>query len=73
MCIIMILDLCLSGLYCWIFDSPTFCEQAARYDDIDDLMSIAAAGVSLDSKDSEGRTGYCRSSSYFLALINDTI
>ncbi|KAL1540148.1 GA-binding protein subunit beta-2-like [Salvia divinorum] len=30
--------------------------EAARYDDIDDLMSIASAGVSLDSKDSEGRT-----------------
>lgn len=33
-------------------------EQAARYDDIDDVRTIAAAGVSLDSKDSEGRTGY---------------
>ncbi|KAK6121554.1 hypothetical protein DH2020_044702 [Rehmannia glutinosa] len=30
--------------------------EAARYDDIDDLMSIASVGVSLDSKDSEGRT-----------------
>lgn len=46
--------------YCWIFDSPKFYEQAARYDDMDDLMSIASAGVSLDSRDSEGRTGcYC--------------
>ncbi|KAG6400457.1 hypothetical protein SASPL_137289 [Salvia splendens] len=32
--------------------------EAARYDDIDDLMSIASSGVSLDSKDSEGRTGF---------------
>ncbi|KAG6402698.1 hypothetical protein SASPL_134902 [Salvia splendens] len=32
--------------------------EAARYDDMDDLMSIASAGVSLDSKDSEGRTGF---------------
>ncbi|KAL8489981.1 hypothetical protein ACS0TY_025761 [Phlomoides rotata] len=31
-------------------------EQTARYDDIDDLMSIASTGVALDSKDSEGRT-----------------
>ncbi|KAL8541227.1 hypothetical protein ACS0TY_002469 [Phlomoides rotata] len=30
--------------------------EAARYDDIDDLMSIASTGVALDSKDSEGRT-----------------
>lgn len=41
-----------------MFDSPRFHEQAARYDDIDDLKSIASSGVSLDSKDSEGRTGY---------------
>ena len=32
-------------------------KQAARYDDIDDLISLASAGVSLDSKDSQGRTG----------------
>ncbi|KAL6565928.1 hypothetical protein OROHE_004983 [Orobanche hederae] len=30
--------------------------QAARYGDIDDVKSIASAGVSLDSKNSEGRT-----------------
>ncbi|XP_073040870.1 uncharacterized protein [Primulina eburnea] len=30
--------------------------EAARYDDIDDLMSIASQGVSLNLKDSEGRT-----------------
>ncbi|KAL2456208.1 GA-binding protein subunit beta-2 like [Abeliophyllum distichum] len=29
---------------------------AARYDDIDDVISIASAGVSLDSKDPQGRT-----------------
>lgn len=33
------------------------CQQAARYDDLDDLVSIASTGVSLDAKDSEGRTG----------------
>jgi hypothetical protein len=32
--------------------------QAARYDDLDDVVSLAAAGVPLDSKDSLGRTGY---------------
>ncbi|XP_022897064.1 integrin-linked protein kinase 1-like [Olea europaea var. sylvestris] len=30
--------------------------EAARYDDIDDVKSIASAGLSLDSKDSQGRT-----------------
>ncbi|KAF8396250.1 hypothetical protein HHK36_017865 [Tetracentron sinense] len=30
--------------------------EAARYDDIDDIISLASAGVSLDSKDSQGRT-----------------
>ncbi|CDP07971.1 unnamed protein product [Coffea canephora] len=30
--------------------------EAARYDDIDDLRSLASAGTSLDSKDSHGRT-----------------
>ncbi|CAN4090412.1 unnamed protein product [Withania somnifera] len=30
--------------------------EAARYDDLDDVMSLASYGVSLDSKDSEGRT-----------------
>ncbi|KAG5608574.1 hypothetical protein H5410_019855 [Solanum commersonii] len=30
--------------------------EAARYDDLDDVMSLASSGVSLDSKDSEGRT-----------------
>ncbi|RVX20071.1 hypothetical protein CK203_004507 [Vitis vinifera] len=34
------------------------CRKAARYDDIDDVKIIASAGVSLDSKDSQGRTGY---------------
>lgn len=50
------------------------CKQAARYDDIDDLVSIASTGVSLNSKDSEGRTG-CYSHmlkllSYVLSFIN---
>ncbi|KAL6557209.1 hypothetical protein OROMI_017559 [Orobanche minor] len=31
-------------------------QYAARYGDIDDVKSIASAGVSLDSKNSEGRT-----------------
>ncbi|KAG8363335.1 hypothetical protein BUALT_Bualt19G0011700 [Buddleja alternifolia] len=30
--------------------------EAARYDDMDDLISIASTGVSLDSKDSEGHS-----------------
>ncbi|KAK4411360.1 (-)-isopiperitenone reductase [Sesamum angolense] len=30
--------------------------EAARYDDIDDVKSIASTGVSLDSEDSQGRT-----------------
>ncbi|KAL7202694.1 hypothetical protein ACSBR1_034210 [Camellia fascicularis] len=30
--------------------------EAARYDDIDDVMNLASAGISLDSKDSQGRT-----------------
>ncbi|KAF3634440.1 putative haloacid dehalogenase-like hydrolase domain-containing protein 3-like [Capsicum annuum] len=30
--------------------------EAARYDDLDDVMSLASSGVSLGSKDSEGRT-----------------
>ncbi|XP_051144099.1 ankyrin repeat-containing protein P16F5.05c [Andrographis paniculata] len=30
--------------------------EAARYDDIDDLQCIESSGVSLDSKDLEGRT-----------------
>ncbi|KAE8037241.1 hypothetical protein FH972_009848 [Carpinus fangiana] len=30
--------------------------QAARYDDLDDVVSLATAGVFLDSKDSLGRT-----------------
>jgi hypothetical protein len=32
--------------------------QAARYNDLDDVVSLATAGVLLDSKDSLGRTGY---------------
>ncbi|CAL5353992.1 unnamed protein product [Camellia sinensis] len=31
--------------------------EAARYDDIDDVTNLASAGISLDSKDSQGRTG----------------
>ncbi|MBA0704235.1 hypothetical protein Golax_016505 [Gossypium laxum] len=31
--------------------------EAARYDDLDDLIRLASIGVSLDSKDSHGRTG----------------
>ncbi|KAG6570418.1 Ankyrin repeat domain-containing protein 2A, partial [Cucurbita argyrosperma subsp. sororia] len=30
--------------------------DAARYNDVDDVVSLASAGVHLDSKDSEGRT-----------------
>ncbi|CAO2837377.1 unnamed protein product [Amaranthus hypochondriacus] len=30
--------------------------EAARYDDLDDLKGLESAGVSLDSKDSQGRT-----------------
>ncbi|XVF47240.1 hypothetical protein PTKIN_Ptkin03bG0093500 [Pterospermum kingtungense] len=30
--------------------------EAARYDDINDLLRLASMGVSLDSKDSQGRT-----------------
>ncbi|KAK0606629.1 hypothetical protein LWI29_001743 [Acer saccharum] len=30
--------------------------EAARYDDIDDVISLASSGVPLDSKDSQGRT-----------------
>ncbi|KAJ4979220.1 hypothetical protein NE237_010000 [Protea cynaroides] len=30
--------------------------EAARYDDIDDVVSLASADVSIDSKDSQGRT-----------------
>ncbi|KAJ6964787.1 hypothetical protein NC652_002883 [Populus alba x Populus x berolinensis] len=30
--------------------------KAARYDDIEDIASLASSGVSLDSKDSLGRT-----------------
>ncbi|MBA0757759.1 hypothetical protein Gotri_020826 [Gossypium trilobum] len=32
--------------------------EAARYDDLDDLIRLASIGVSLDSKDSHGRTGF---------------
>ena len=42
-------------------------KQAARYDDIDDLRSLASAGTSLDSKDSHGRTGYNFNTLYFAA------
>ncbi|KAK3000463.1 hypothetical protein RJ639_021519 [Escallonia herrerae] len=31
-------------------------QQAARYDDIEDLINLASTGLSLDSMDSEGRT-----------------
>ncbi|KAB1213058.1 Acyl-CoA-binding domain-containing protein 2 [Morella rubra] len=30
--------------------------EAARHDDLDDVLSLASAGVPLDSKDSQGRT-----------------
>ncbi|KAL9333807.1 hypothetical protein Peur_073946 [Populus x canadensis] len=30
--------------------------EAARYDDIEDITSLTSSGVSLDSKDSQGRT-----------------
>jgi hypothetical protein len=35
-----------------------FFSKAARYDDFEDITSLASSGVSLDSKDSQGRTGY---------------
>lgn len=35
--------------------------QSARYNDIDDLRSLASDGVSLDSRDSQGRTGFLHS------------
>jgi len=31
--------------------------QAARYNDMDDVKSLEASGVPLDSKDDQGRTG----------------
>jgi len=31
--------------------------QAARYNDMDDIKSLEASGVPLDSKDDQGRTG----------------
>jgi len=31
--------------------------QAARYDDLDDLKGLESGGISLDAKDSQGRTG----------------
>lgn len=30
--------------------------EAARYDDLDDLKGLASGGISLDAKDSQGRT-----------------
>ena len=42
--------------------------QAARYDDLDDVVSLESAGVSLDSKDSPGRTGL-----FFLPTIDHFI
>ncbi|GAB4855979.1 hypothetical protein Ancab_024619 [Ancistrocladus abbreviatus] len=30
--------------------------EAARYDDLDDIKTLESAGISLDSKDSQGRT-----------------
>lgn len=45
--------------------------QAARYDDIDDLKSLESAGLSLDSKDLHGRTGYSyfRSTTFIILLL----
>lgn len=46
-----------------------YAAQAARYDDLDDLKGLESAGVSLDSKDSQGRTGsdlFCLHCSAFL-------
>ncbi|KAL3621896.1 hypothetical protein CASFOL_034092 [Castilleja foliolosa] len=37
--------------------ASTLCVSAARYDNIDDVKSIASSEFSLDSKDSEGCTG----------------
>lgn len=39
--------------------------QAARHDDMDDIISLESAGLSLDSKDLHGRTGY-----YFLSELH---
>ncbi|KAL6010078.1 hypothetical protein ACLOJK_000509 [Asimina triloba] len=38
--------------------------EAARYDELDDVMSLATMGVALDSKDSEGRTASYRLTTY---------
>jgi hypothetical protein len=42
----------------WIL-APLTC-QAARYDDLEDVVALFSAGVSLDSTDSQGRTGCVR-------------
>lgn len=39
-------------------DGDDYFLQAARYDDLNDVKSLASSGVFLDSKDSLGRTGY---------------
>ena len=39
--------------------APLTC-QAARYDDLEDVVALFSAGVSLDSTDSQGRTGCIR-------------
>lgn len=42
--------------------------QAARYNDLEDVERLTSAGVCLDSKDSEGRTG----NNSFVFIINPT-
>ncbi|TQE01890.1 hypothetical protein C1H46_012514 [Malus baccata] len=43
--------------------------EAARYDDIDDIISLESAGLSLDSKDLHGRTGKVTCSQRLIALL----
>ncbi|GMN43701.1 hypothetical protein TIFTF001_012910 [Ficus carica] len=43
---------------------------AARYDDLDDVVSLESAGVSLDSKDSLGRTAlHMASANGYLEIV----
>jgi len=45
--------------------------EAARYDDIEDVISLASSGVSLDSKDSQGRTAlHMASANGHLAIVD---
>lgn len=44
--------------------------QAARYDDLEDVVALFTAGVSLDSADSQGRTGWFGSPNSHAAWID---